>query len=1374
MKKFKGFLSSIVLLSFAFLTSLVSCESVPNPPAQVASPASGRGGLDRGADFSEPFAEVCARYATVESAEKADYQLLLEEDLVTYDKSGSCEVTTHAVVRVLTKEGVNNWSVIDVGWQPWRDERPVIKARVRRVSGTESVLDPKAVVDVGAGDGGYNLRSDRKRTSAPLPNLEVGAIVELLVTERSGEAVPGAGYGRYISLGRAGPVERRVVRFRVAEGLPFEYRVSGADPRVADLGIDTGYKTFELEFDRMSGMPEVEPLLPYDQPARPLLVFGTAVSWRSVAEAYWKTVEPILDPAPVADYVAKALREVDAAADPSGAVKAIAAAIRRDVRYTGVYFGENAIVPHSPADTLASGYGDCKDQASLLVACLRSAGIEARLALLNSGMGWDLEPAVRGLEFFNHAIVYLPALDMWIDPTAFYALPGSLPISDLGRHALVISADTEDLRLIPVVPLGKNWYRRTCAIELAENGAAARVEERITAGGYFDQRYRAIFDDAPRKEHEEILEKSAKSTYSCDKAKGDFSDPADLGTPFETVVVCESSRLGWTDDSLAEAMLKAGAVFNAFPSELRLDDEKEYPKRKNDVYLVAPCVYTIEYHVVAPAGFRLRFVPKPYSIDLEQALLEATFSSPSQDRLDAIYSITPRGDRWSPDAVQKLRLKAKDFFESKATVASFESIGQAFVSEGRYAEALAEFRKLERLHPGEALHHIQAAQALIDAGFAQDAIPEMEEGVRLEPESAIAHKNLAYACLYDPFGVQFGRGADLERAGREYLRAFELNPEAYENLFNYAIIQEMGTDGAFRGKGARLEEAVAAFEKAPSKIESYGHAERYLADLFQLGRYAEVVRASESLKDRQKGAGFLVASIAIRDGTDAAIAQAGALVADLSTRRSIMYDAAGALFSAREYPASADLYIAAARGTPDFASMVSTADLIRGIRRADVPAAGSLASIFIEMIKARFDREDPPPYVSSPLARDSVSKRLRGAAMRDLMKTLADRLGSLGNTEVALVDILSSYCKFVSASSGPIAVVSVSAPGLGFAHLADFLCEVDKGLFQLVDFGDLAGAAAEASFLLEQGDADGARSWLAAARDPKSILPSCRLSLPRDVQELLPADFRDASELSLATALIGSSTRDPALAAKYAARVIEAARASAEGARRQKLYDLALALAWIGEDPNLPAIEGEAAARGAQNADAALYRVNALIDRGFYELAAEKAREASAAYPESRPLKAALVHALECQGLHRQSVDIISAAIDEGSASDNDYNNAAWDMLFLDDPSFAFIEAWGLAHRFDESEPHALHTLVCVFGAAGRYDEARAAFAKLLKARSASLEPSSLWAAHGFLARSFGLSERARASFAKAIELRPSPGDACDSAALAAVWIDRP
>ncbi len=58
--------------------------------------------------------------------------------------------------------------------------------------------------------------------------------------------------------------------------------------------------------------------------------------------------------------------------------------LHREVRYTGVEFGEARLVPEFPAETLRRKFGDCKDKSTLLVAALRASGIEAYLALLSA------------------------------------------------------------------------------------------------------------------------------------------------------------------------------------------------------------------------------------------------------------------------------------------------------------------------------------------------------------------------------------------------------------------------------------------------------------------------------------------------------------------------------------------------------------------------------------------------------------------------------------------------------------------------------------------------------------------------------------------------------------------------------------------------------------------------------------------------------------------------------------------------------------------------------------------------------------------------------------------------------------------------------
>ena len=64
---------------------------------------------------------------------------------------------------------------------------------------------------------------------------------------------------------------------------------------------------------------------------------------------------------------------------------------------------------------LATGYGDCKDKATLFVAVVKALGFQAYPALLNSG--GRVDPALPSIAQFDHAIaaVERPAGRVYVD-----------------------------------------------------------------------------------------------------------------------------------------------------------------------------------------------------------------------------------------------------------------------------------------------------------------------------------------------------------------------------------------------------------------------------------------------------------------------------------------------------------------------------------------------------------------------------------------------------------------------------------------------------------------------------------------------------------------------------------------------------------------------------------------------------------------------------------------------------------------------------------------------------------------------------------------------------------------------------------------------
>src|SRR6202022_5210491 len=93
----------------------------------------------------------------------------------------------------------------------------------------------------------------------------------------------------------------------------------------------------------------------------------------------------------------------------------------------------------SPGETIPPRrFGDCKDKASLMHAMLEAIGIDSRLALLRMKRLGGIDDHPASLAVFNHAILYVPKYDLFLDGTAQFHGSGELPEDDRGAEALII------------------------------------------------------------------------------------------------------------------------------------------------------------------------------------------------------------------------------------------------------------------------------------------------------------------------------------------------------------------------------------------------------------------------------------------------------------------------------------------------------------------------------------------------------------------------------------------------------------------------------------------------------------------------------------------------------------------------------------------------------------------------------------------------------------------------------------------------------------------------------------------------------------------------------------------------------------------------
>ena len=153
--------------------------------------------------------------------------------------------------------------------------------------------------------------------------------------------------------------------------------------------------------------------------------------------------------------------------DPRSKALAIDTWMRRNVRYVSVAMQNTSLLPHSADAVLESMHGDCQDHAALMQAMLAAAGIDSTPALVDAGNSYR-RPAVASLDQFNHLIVYVPSLDLYLDSTAVNLGAGYLRPETLDKW--VVLTRTGEVRHTPVSQPGSAWsqYR----LRIAADGSA--------------------------------------------------------------------------------------------------------------------------------------------------------------------------------------------------------------------------------------------------------------------------------------------------------------------------------------------------------------------------------------------------------------------------------------------------------------------------------------------------------------------------------------------------------------------------------------------------------------------------------------------------------------------------------------------------------------------------------------------------------------------------------------------------------------------------------------------------------------------------------------------------------------------------------------
>ncbi len=204
---------------------------------------------------------------------------------------------------------------------------------------------------------------------------------------------------------------------------------------------------------------------------------STQEKWASVDELYTTLLGKRAKPTP--ELVNLARSQVDGTMSTKQKIEALYQLVAGQIRYVGLEYGIHSFQPAYASETLNRGYGDCKDKAVLLLALLEAVGIDGQFALVRTRSSGPLRRTPASLSAFDHAIIYIPSLDRFMDPTVADFDPWTLPANDQGATALIIGS--KELTQIPFMKASQQQDAWTLDFKWS-NGLAAGTAALTTRG----------------------------------------------------------------------------------------------------------------------------------------------------------------------------------------------------------------------------------------------------------------------------------------------------------------------------------------------------------------------------------------------------------------------------------------------------------------------------------------------------------------------------------------------------------------------------------------------------------------------------------------------------------------------------------------------------------------------------------------------------------------------------------------------------------------------------------------------------------------------------------------------------------------------------
>ncbi len=422
---------------------------------------------------------------------------MLDGAVVAMNSDGVVTYVIHQTMRLFTHEGVKKYGEVQVPYDTDLQTLHLDYARTITPDGKVIVPEKSAIHEVTPPElQDAPMYSSVKLYTISMPALEPGAIIDYQVTLTNKEPAgthetPDLSEGWFFA--DEVPVQTSSFVVQVPKTVHLQWQTRGI---TVIPTVQTGSATVTYTFLKHN-IPAIgyEPYMPDIDALSPELVISTYNSWDQIATWYANLSADRMQTNSA--IVAEVHTLTAGIQTPSEKISKIYDFVAHKVRYVALELGIGGYQPHSAADTFANRYGDCKDQATLLVTMLRAAGFEAYPVLVRVGSGINADFSLPPTPLmFNHAIAAVRFNGKWmfLDPTCDICTTSYLPYSDRERNVMIVLGKKNEPDVITTTyPFNPDatYVKSDVQAVLAPDGTLTATAT-VATGGDYDLGYRDL------------------------------------------------------------------------------------------------------------------------------------------------------------------------------------------------------------------------------------------------------------------------------------------------------------------------------------------------------------------------------------------------------------------------------------------------------------------------------------------------------------------------------------------------------------------------------------------------------------------------------------------------------------------------------------------------------------------------------------------------------------------------------------------------------------------------------------------------------------------------------------------------------------------